>query len=159
MNKTDYIKLLGELLKKKIDCLRRILVLTERQKECINEDGIESLERLISEKQVVIDEINRIDLEFERIFSDFKADMGVERLEDIIGLNAQEVIELKKCVSEIMTLVGKISAIEKQNSEMANSLLDEISGKIKKINQSKMINNAYKSKVQKTVSYFIDKKN
>jgi hypothetical protein len=66
--------------------------------------------------------------------------------------------QLKAMTAEVLDLIRSISEIEKVNSQKSDKLLEQLGNEIKKINQGKKANNAYKPGPVKAPSYFLDKK-
>ena len=158
MTPEEYIKRLMEVSEKKLGLLEDMLNITKAQAESINEDGLESLEKLVNEKQTKIDAIDKLDEEFDVYFRRLKSELKVKSLDELSGLNIKGVKELQQTVGRIMGLIGDISGIEKQNNDKAKSLLGKFGDEIKTINQGKKMNSAYMPGPVKPPSYFIDKK-
>jgi hypothetical protein len=165
MDKTPekYTERLNELLRKKKAMLLDILTLTLEQAEVINEDSLDSLNKLIEEKQLKIDAIIKIDEEFEIYFQRFKSIMGISHLDqlDISKLNAAAIDgarQLKELTAGILDVIKSINVVEEANNLKSKKLLNEFGNQIKKINQSKKANNAYAPGPVSAPSYFLDKK-
>lgn len=158
MKPEEYLQRLSEVSSKKLELLKDILELTRAQARAINEDGLETLSRLIQEKQVGIDAINRLDEEFEVYFKRLKGSLGVKSLDELNASGLAGAGELKDTITQIFGVMQKISDIENQNNENARNLLRKFGDEIKRINQGKKISNAYMSGPSETPSYFIDKK-
>lgn len=143
----------------KYKCLQDLILLTMAQTEAINEDGIDGLSKLTGEKQIKIDEINKIDEEFGIYFDLLKQKLGVNNLDEINTSELKGANELKQITGKIMELLTEINRLEKQNYEKAKNLLDELGAKIRQIREGKRLNNAYNSSAGLTPpAYFVDKK-
>jgi hypothetical protein len=153
-----YIGGLYKVSLEKCNLLKDILKLTEEQAEFIEEEEIESLEKLVAIKQAKIDEINKLDEEIEAYFLRLRETLNVKKLDELKGLNLPGARELQEAVAQIICLVEKISRLEKQNNEKAKNLLRKLRDSIKNINQSKKVNSAYMPEPLKPPAYFIDKK-
>ena len=158
-----YIERLNELLQKKKALLLDILTLTQAQTEAITEEGLDGLNKLIDDKQAIIDGINKLDEEFGTYYQRLKSTLGITRLDQLDaakleGGASDGAKQLKSLTAEILDVVRDISEIEKVNSQKSNKLLGQFGNEIKKINQGKKANNAYKSGAASAPSYFIDKK-
>jgi intergrase/recombinase len=148
-----------DILLKKQSFLSGLFELTKRQTEVINEEAVEQLQKVISEKQVIIDRINRLDDEFGEFFSSFKTGLGVETLEQAADISKLTgLAELKNSVKAVKKLINEIHSLELDNSKKAKEVLDELGREIRKVNQGKKITNAYKPAPIVGASYFIDKK-
>lgn len=149
-----------EASNKKYKCLQDIILLTMAQTEAISEEGMDGLDKLISEKQIKIDEINKIDEDFEKHLNLLKQKLGVNKLDEINNLPLKGTKELKQITEQIMELLTEINKLEKQNHEKAKSLLDEFGAKIRQIRDGKKLNNAYYNPGAGLTppAYFLDKK-
>lgn len=153
-----YIKKLIDSLKKKYVLLRSILSLTQAQSSEINENAVEKLQKLIDEKQNTIDEINKLDDEFDACFTRLKNALKVNSLDELDAVGIEGAKHLKEITADIINLIKEISEIEKANNLKSEELLNNLRSEIKKINQTKTINNAYGSRPGNKAAYFIDKK-
>lgn len=153
-----YIDRLVEILQKKQTLLQDLLALTEKQADSIHEEGIENLEGIIDRKQERIDAINKLDEEFHVYFQRMKSTLGIRSLEELDASRVPGARQLKVITEQIMALITRIGALEKQNSARAKELLDQLGGEIKKLNQGKRVNNVYTPGPMANPSYFIDKK-
>lgn len=153
-----YVSRLAECSDKKLKLLQDMLELTKAQAEVIDEDGLDMLQKLVSEKQIRIEEINRIDEEFEVYFQRLKQVLKVKNLDELKSSEIKGVKELQEAIGQVVKLISEISTLEKQNSEKANGLLSDIGNEIKKLSQGRRINSAYTSGPMQSPSYFIDKK-
>lgn len=159
----QYIEILNGLLSKKKAILLDILALTGAQADVITEDGMNRLDGLIKEKQLKIDEIDKLDEEFEANCKKLKASLGISRLDQLdaekLGGDAiKGAKQLKSQTAETLDVIRDISEMEKVNGLKSKRLLDHFGSEIKKINQGKKANNAYKSGPYNVPSYFVDKK-
>jgi len=154
-----YIERLIEISSKKDGCLKEILHLTRTQSELINEDGLDGLQKLIDDKQRMIEEINKADEDFNVYLTRLKQKLGVSNLDEINDPKIKGVKELQEIIARIMKLVGEISELENQNIIKAKNLLNDFGSKIKSINEGKKVNNAYNnSSAMVSTSYYFDKK-
>ena len=157
----EYIERLNELLEKKKALLADILGITRAQTEAVTEDGMAGLSDLIKNKQLKIDEINKLDEEFGIYYQRLKSALGISRLDQIDAEKldgAAQARRLKELTAEILDVIRDIAVIERENSRKSKKLLEKFGNEIKKINQGKRANNAYKPGAFGVPSYFVDKK-
>lgn len=157
------IEKLNELLQRKRGLIQDILKLTNAQTEAISQDGLDRLNGLIKDKQIRIDEINQLDEEFELLSAEIKKAFGISRLDQLDAAKLTSEASagaklLKALVADILDVIREISEIEKINSQKSKKLLEQFGNEIKKINQGKKANNAYKAGAYNAPSYFVDKK-
>lgn len=159
MTPETYMERLISVSSKKKQLLLDMLLLTKAQAETINEDGIDDLDKLISDKQSKIDEIDKLDEEFGVYFFRLKRELGIKSLDELRSPGIKGALELKECIGQIMDIIKEISCLEQHNSAMAKGLLNNFGHEIKKINEGKKTTNAYgQSPVIQAPSYFVDKK-
>lgn len=157
----EYIERLNELLEKKKALLADILGITRAQADTVTEDGMAGLSDLIKNKQLKIDEINKLDEEFGIYYQRLKSALGISRLDQIDAEKldgAAQARRLKELTAEILDVIRDIAVIERENSRKSKKLLEKFGNEIKKINQGKKANNAYKPGAFGVPSYFVDKK-
>lgn len=148
-----------ELLDRKKQLLGDMLELTKAQTDVIAAGALDKLKLLIDEKQQKINEIDKLDADFGVYFEGLKLAFSINKLSELDVYADPRAKQLKQLTSEVIYLVGKISSVEKENSEKSKKLLDELGSQIKKVNQGKKINNAYSKPPTDTASsFFLDKK-
>lgn len=150
-------KMTGILEKKKL-LLEDMLTLTEAQASEIRTDRLDKLQKLVEEKQRKIDEIDKLDEKFGLYMERLKKAAGIKRLDDLDTSALPQAGKLKEITGEILSLVSRISEVEKANGAKCKELLEQLGTRIKKINQGKKINNAYNSSTSDISSFFVDKK-
>lgn len=148
-----------EASNKKYNYLKDLNLLVMAQSEAINEDGMDGIKKLIGQKQVKIDEINKIDDDFKVYFDLLKQRLGVRSLDEINASDLKGAKELKQIIGQIMEILDEIKTFEKQNNEKAKKLLDDLGSKIRQIREGKKLNNVYNpTSGIKPPAYFLDKK-
>lgn len=153
-----YMERLVEILLNKQGLLQEILILTETQAQSIHEDGIDNLHKLIDEKQLKIEAIDKLDDEFNVYFQRLKTTLNISSLSQLDASIIPGAKQLKEVTGEILKLITSIGDIEKQNNKKGDELLSHLGGEIKKINQGKKVNTGYTPGKPNIASYFIDKK-
>lgn len=139
----NYIERLIEISVEKQKKLEDILTLTRAQAKAIEEEGIESLGKLLDDKQKIIDEINKNDEEFYAYYEKIKEKYGVKSLENLETLNTKNTRGLQEVISSIKKTLQEISRLEKENNKKVKETLEDLSSKIRKINQGKKASNVY----------------
>lgn len=153
-----YIDRLTEILHKKQVLLQDILGFTKSQTAAIDEESLEKLQKLIEDKQVRIETIDKLDEEFNVYFQRLKSTLKINSLAELDVVGSPKAIELKAATSGILKLITDIADIEKVNNEKSQKLLKNFGNEIKNLNQNKKVNSAYTPAPFKLPSYFIDKK-
>lgn len=143
--------------KKKL--LNDMMALTKAQTPVIKIGSLDELEKLIAEKQRLIELIDKLDAEFGVHLEKLKAAAGIKKLDELDATRFPAAKQLKRATSEVLELVREISDTEKINSVKGKELLEQLGSQINKINQGKIINNAYnKPNIAGGSSFFVDKK-
>jgi len=125
-----------EISKNKSDILNDIYMITVEQSRVIAKEDIEGLNDLIDKKQVLIDNAQNLDSEFEKIVDDLKLVYGVERLDEI-DICKEEVSKIQAVVKLIMDKVKLIRKLEMENSSLLREMKDNMEKKIKSIKTGK----------------------
>jgi len=153
-----YIERLQEISARKLKLIEEILNLTKAQSQLIAAEDLDRLESLVSEKQKLIDEISRLDGEFNEYFQGLKDELNIKNLDELKGISIPGVDKLQNIIGRIMETIKEICEIEKQNESGIRGLMNAVGDEIRKINQAKKANAAYMPKPISAPSYFIDKK-
>lgn len=141
------------LLERKKILLDEMLDFTRKQTQAITEDSLEDLNDMVSHKQKIINEINRIDDSFEKEYESFKNNKNQNLEEETHNLK----VNVTQAVSEIINLIKQISILEKENQSKAKRLLEAFGNKASKVGKSLRSQSAYSDNTQKPC-YFINKK-
>ncbi|MCX7841537.1 MAG: flagellar protein FlgN [Clostridia bacterium] len=159
MTPEEYILRLIEASQKKYILLKDMLSITRVQSEAFREDGLDELERLIALKQAKIDEIGKLDEQFDVYYQRMKQELKVKSLEELEAHKIKGLKELQDIISAIMSTIKEISSLEAANSENANKMLQQFGEEIKRMSSSKKVSQAYgQTTAMQPPSYFIDKK-
>lgn len=149
---------LYELSQKKLALMNEILQITKEQESCIKAEDFDALGKTINDKQLRIDKIDEIDKEFNDIFKDIKDKYKVGSIDQLKDYDKFRVKKLQDCISEIMNTVKETMDIEKRNNDRVKMLKDKIAMNIKKVNQGKLINTAYRNAKNIQAPSFYDNK-
>ena len=154
-----YIERLCEASNKKLIILQSLYQLTQRQSDMINQDKLDSLEEIISQKQKHIDQIDKLDEEFNVYFLRLKQQLNIGSMDELEKTQMKGIKELKQTICQVMETIKEISGLEQQNNSKAKELLDELGTEIRKVNQGKKVTSAYNpGNALRPPSYYIDKK-
>lgn len=154
----EYMHRLLEVTAKKRTLMQELLVLTQKQAEVLHEDGLDALQKLVDDKQVRIDAVNKLDEDFDVYFRRLKSELKVNSLEEAKCAGIQGAKELQEAVAGVIQIVQQIGVLEKENNTKAQGLLNKFGDEVKRVNIAKKANSAYAPGPIQTSSYFIDKK-
>jgi hypothetical protein len=156
-----YFNRLIEVSTLKQNILVEIEELTQKQSDSIHDDDIDSLEKLVQQKQIKIDEMIKLDEQFEVYFMRMKFELKIKSLDEVTDnhVSVDLIKSLKELTSRILDLSKTIAEMERDNSAQLKNVMSVLQGEIVKLNQGRKINNIYSSStVASKASYFIDKK-
>ncbi len=158
MDNNTYIHILTDTLNKKNILLEKLLEITSLQESYISNHipDMDLFEQTLSEKEDYINQINQLDVGFEKIYDHVKEELSGKRIE------YREYIEnLQELIKQITDKSAKMQASELRNKSKMEAYLVNKKKEIKnfKIN-SKTASNYYKNmnNQQALGSYFLDKK-
>lgn len=155
----DYLYRLSE---GKYKLMEQLLALTERQRETlttVDEVSLNSLNRLIEEKQAVISKVDVLDKEFLEKFQALKAHLGVEDFSKVEGEPVPGFKALKSKVEEILEITQKIKELDDENTASAKAHMEVIKQELKTVRIGKQVSRSYGQKYNDhSQSIFIDKR-
>lgn len=146
-----------DITSEKKDLLKRLFSLTSFQTGAIENEDMKELTVLIDKKQGEIDTIRHLDFEFETIVNDLKTVYGVKELDEL-KVHCEKILELKKCISEVMELLKEINSLEVTNSEKINAARDRLEAKINQADSGKKAMKQYSGQSEQTPAVFFDRK-
>lgn len=159
-NNTTYVNILLSTLNRKEECLVKINALEEKQEEILaNPDiTVEELERSISQKQTLLNELESLDKGFETVYDRVKQELNNNR-----EIYREAIESMQSKIVTITELTIKIQALESRNKAKAESMFVLKRGQIKNARVSnKTAATYYKNMAgqhQNGQSYFLDTKN
>ena len=94
----NYLNILEDSLKKKIDVLKRIGEVNDAQTEVLKEESVdlESFDRLVDEKDRYIDELTKLDEGFEALYDNVKQELDGNRQK-----YAEQIRRLQELITQI----------------------------------------------------------
>ena len=155
-----YISVLHGSLRKKLELVKELLEFTKEQNIILNEDDvdIDSFDKIVSEKDIRINEVLEIDKGFDSVFNKIGSTIKANPQE-----YRQQILELQNLIRTITDIGVEIEGLENKNKEKFSKF---ILAKREEIKDFKKSNNTaasyYKNmsnKQQKWKSYFVDRKN
>lgn len=159
MDQYTYINILNDTLKKKIALLEQLIDITLLQEKCITvtPPDMEQFEQTFSNKDTLIDRLNKLDDGFEYIYDHVKEELSTNLLQ-----HKDEVLQLQELIRWVTDMSTKLQTIEIRNK---NKIEIYFAGQKKEIKEfkhsSKSVSNYYKSMSNgvRGESFFLDKKN
>lgn len=113
-NINTYISVLHSSLRKKLELIKELLELTKEQNRILSKEEVDadSFERMVSEKEVKINEVLNIDKGFQSLF---------DRISSIVkenpGQYRQQILEMQNYIRTITDIGVEIENLEYKNKE------------------------------------------
>lgn len=154
-----YIQLLVDTQKKKLDVLKHLMDLTERQERLIAAGNFKEEEflELVNLKEGKLKELSKLDDGFEQIYDSVK--------EELVGGKVKytaEIAALKELIGSITDTSVKLQALERRNKANMEFYFSRKRKEIRTARKNnKAVSNYYKTmtKQHEIQSYFYDEKN
>lgn len=158
MNNQTYIKILQDTLTKKNQVLEELLQITLQQ-ECILANTImdyEKFEVCISQKEILIDQINQLDDGFEALYERVK-----EELHSFNDHYKDQIIVIKGLIKDIVSISTKLQTLENKNKLALDLVLSNQKLEVRTMKMNnKIATNYYNNMSRQNLenSFFFDKK-
>ena len=153
---TASIDKLISLSKEKNQLINEIYGFTKAQKQEIEKEDINNLNKILDEKDKLIKKINKIDIEFLNIFSQIKKEEGVENIYDLDVNKYPNLKDLKNIVTEISSTLMAISLLDEENNKNMKKRLEQVKLELKRVKEGQRAYKGYN--VPMTESILIDEK-
>lgn len=152
----EKIDRLIEITREKNRLLKSMLTFTERQKEEIVKDAYDNLGISLSEKDKIIEEIDKLDRAFLKIFTDIKAKHSIENIDQLVAEQYPNLKELKQAVEEVSSTLLAISLLDKENTKAMKEKLEKAKMEISRLKSGRKAYKGYNYKYSE--SMLIDEK-
>lgn len=139
----DRIDKLISITRKKNELLSSLLSLTRVQAEEIEKEEMDNLNHILDQKDDIIKEINRLDLDFINIFSQIKKDHSIEDIEELSVEEYPNLKELKEAVKEVSSTLVSLSLIDEENTKAIKKKLELTKLELKKVKEGKKAYKGY----------------
>lgn len=156
-NINTYISVLHSSLRKKLELIKELLELTKEQNRILSKEEVDadSFERIVSEKEVKINEVLNIDKGFQSLF---------DRISSVVkgnpGPYRQQILEMQNYIRTITDIGVEIENLEYKNKEKFKSFLSSKRNSIKDFKVSNKTAVSYYKNMsnqhREWQSYFVD---
>lgn len=154
----NYISMMAESLKKKIEVLEAIVELNGEQNEVLSKEpfDLDEFDATVHKKAEQIDDLELLDDGFAALFARVKEELEGRRDE-----YADEIKEMQQLIRNITELSAKVETGEKRNKALADKQFSMLKKEVKEAKRSsQMASKYYKSMSQVDFTpQFVDKKN
>ena len=149
---------LVDLLDKKSKLFDTIMEITLEQKKDMDENAANNIEKLVNQKQSIIESVDEIDKSFWEKLNLMKRELKVNTLEEIDFSKYPEMKNLKLKVTEIVSMAQDIMGIEESNKKKLVELMNGLKKEINQIKAGKKSIKAYEKPNINNDGIYIDKK-
>ncbi len=156
-NINTYISVLHSSLRKKLELIKELLELTKEQNKILSKEEVDadSFERIVSEKEVKINEVLNIDKGFQSLF---------DRISSVVKGNPspyrQQILEMQNYIRTITDIGVEIENLEYKNKEKFKNFLSSKRNSIKEFKVSNKTAVSYYKNMsnqhREWQSYFVD---
>lgn len=152
----ELIDKLISVTKEKKNLLENMYDITKKQMEEINKEEIVSLNEMVDQKDHIIKQIDKLDIEFLTTFSRIKKEHSIENIDELKVEKYPNLAELKETVKEISSTLMAISLLDEENSRIMKEKLKDIQVELRRINEGKKAYKGYNTTIIDSV--LIDEK-
>lgn len=152
-------KNIGKLIvlsKKKKELLNKILELTKNQSQSIENEKLDDLSTILDEKENLMKEIDAVDKEFLENYNAIKEGEGIGSFDEINVEKYQDIEDLKNIVTELNSILTKISHMDKENTRKMAANIKNVKLDIRNVKKGKKAHKGYNQ--ESVNSILIDEK-
>lgn len=145
---------------KKLELVKELLEFTKEQNIILSEDDvdIDSFDKIVSEKDIRINEVLEIDKGFDSVFNKIGSTIKANPQE-----YRQQILEMQNLIRTITDIGVEIEGLENKNKEKFSKFIMEKREEIKDFKKSNNTAASYSKNMsnqhQEWKSYFVDRKN
>lgn len=121
--------------------LESILDFTKKQKSFIQDEDMDGLTKVLSEKDKIMENIDLLDLDFISLYNNIKSMEDISSMEEIDVDKYPNVKLLKSNINEVSLILNNVRILDNDNTRMMKANLQNIKSGLKHI---KEVKNAYK---------------
>ena len=139
----DYIQIMIESLTKKSEILDQLIVKNEEQLKCVenkkyDEINWDSFNLIVTQKQMYIDRIVKMDEGFQSLYDRVKEQLGADK-----DKYADRIREIQKLIEKVTGQGVKISTGEERNRKIIEKVLGSKKKEIKRTRNSLKVASSY----------------
>ena len=139
---------------------QKILKLTKEQKQFIENDEWENLNKIITDKNKVIKKINRVEEKIVEVKKNLAANLdlqlGEEFYPQLIKMELPRVDKLKEVIISVYHLMKKINELDQENKTKLEKKKKQKQQRSQKIKHGLNINRAYRGYTDSSEGKFFD---
>nr|WP_256201018.1 flagellar export chaperone FlgN [Thermoanaerobacter thermocopriae] len=131
------IEKLTQIVQDKIQRLKELCEVTEKIGISIASNNLEELKNLLTTKQKIIEEIDKLDTDFIPLYNIFKKENKVESIFALEGKITREISKLKALFIEAKNLLEKIKEKDDKNLQNITAVFEKTENKLEELSKSK----------------------
>ena len=142
----NYLLIMIQSLKKKIQVLDRIIDADERQKAALENPSLtpDDFDKIVEEKSQYIDQLNLLDSGFDKLFARVKEAVNENR-----DMYKNEIREMQKLIQSITEKSNQIQVQEARNKELMTNKFNKIHKQARDVRMSQQAVNQYYQNMKK----------
>lgn len=157
-HETEYVQIMIDSLKKKVDILKQVTALNKEQKVLIQAEvlDLKAFDVIVEKKGECIDTLTNLDSGFQKLYDRVK-----EALEAKKDAYKPQIKEMQDLIAEVMQLSMSVQAEEERNKDAIKAHFSKLKKEVYQIkNSQKVAQNYYNSmnKLNFVDPQFLDKK-
>ncbi len=154
----EYIEILIQSLKKKLDTLQKIQEMNKEQKLLLADENLtpEEFEKNVQKKGRLVEQLEMLDQGFDEVYQRVRGELS-----DHKEAHKPQIAVLQEQIRQITALSSDIQAQEKRNYELAVKKFDSVRKQIREVKAShKAVNQYYQNmrRINLVDPQFMDKK-
>ncbi len=138
---TEYLDKLILLSIQKKNLLEKFLEKTKLQKEVIENEEMDKLEKVLLDKDEIISDIDKMDIIYLETYGDFRKKEGIDSIKEIDINKYGNLKQLKEVTVEVSDLLSKIDLLDRENIKLIKDKVGNVKSELKNV---KSVQTAYK---------------
>ena len=158
MEKSRYIPIMIQSLKKKEEVLDSMIRINQRQKEELDNPSLDpdDFDETFAEKEKLIEQFDTLDNGFQELFEKIREDLTQHQAE-----YRDEIAQMQECIRRLTAKSADIQTQEARNKALMEQKFASVRRQVKEVRKSQKIVNQYYKNMMKTnyvEPQFTDKK-
>lgn len=147
MEKSPYIPILIQSLKKKNEILDIILLLNKRQKQELENPNLDpdDFDKTVEEKAEMIEQLNQLDDGFQELFDKVKGELSLHK-----DWYTAEIKEMQEYIRQLTEKSTNIRAQEQRNKDLMTQKFSDIRKQVREVRTSQKVVNQYYKNMMKS---------
>ena len=147
MEKSRYIPIMIQSLKKKEEVLDSMIRINQRQKEELDNPSLDpdDFDATFAEKEKLIEQLDTLDNGFQELFEKIREDLTQHQAE-----YRDEIAQMQECIRRLTAKSADIQTQEARNKALMEQKFASVRRQVKEVRKSQKIVNQYYKNMMKT---------